>query len=265
MDAITVSHNNRDDLLGLLANEPLMGSFDRIVLVDDGSSDDSAELGRAAGLHVIRRDRPGGYGAAVNAGAREVAGDFFAVLNPDIRFIAPETVPHLRHHFMHEQVGIAAPALRLPDGRLQDSARRVPTPMNLLFRRWIGEERGWVRRGGDVEWTVGACWVVRRAAWEAVGGFDERYFLYFEDVDLCHRMRGAGWQIRFDPTVEVEHAFQAASRRSFRSRAVRLHVRSAVRFFAANPRFLLDPRPSDIGPPERRRHPRLPERRRSPR
>jgi GT2 family glycosyltransferase len=196
---------------------------------------------------------------------RHLRGDFFVAMNPDIRFFGDDVVPRLAHHFMHRQVGLVAPALELPDGRTQDSARRTPTPMNLLFRRWIGQERGWIRRGGDVEWIVGAFWMIRRAAWEAVGGCDERYFLYFEDVDLCHRLRGAGWTVRYDPTVRIEHAFQAASRRDLRSWAARQHLRSAARFFADHPRYLLDPRPADVGPPERRRAARLPERRRVPR
>jgi N-acetylglucosaminyl-diphospho-decaprenol L-rhamnosyltransferase len=264
MDAVTVTTNDRAHLEGFLGDAPLMSSFDRVIVVDNASHDGSGELARDAGCHVVRKSRCG-YGEAINAGARHARGDFFAVLNPDIRFLAPDTVARLAHHFMHAQVGLVAPALQLLDGRLQDSARRTPTPLNLIFRRWIGDERGWVRRGGDVEWTVGAFWLVRRTAWARVGGFDERYFLYFDDVDLCHRVRAAGFSVRFDPTVRAVHAFQAASRRPLSASATRHHIRSARRFFVEHPRYLLDPRPGTIGPPERRTAPRLPERRSSPR
>jgi N-acetylglucosaminyl-diphospho-decaprenol L-rhamnosyltransferase len=260
MDAVTVTTNDRDDLERFLADELVMGSFDRIIVVDNDSSDGSPDLARDAGCVVVHKRR-GGYGEAINAGARQARGEFFAVLNADIRFLSPDTVPRLAHHFMHSQVGLVAPALELPDGRLQDSARRTPTPLNLMFRRWIGDERGWVRRGGDVEWTVGAFWIVRRCAWERLGGFDERYFLYFDDVDYCHRLRTAGWSVRFDPTVRAIHAFGGASRRPLTAWATRHHIRSAQRFFTEHPRYLLDPRPGAIGPPERRSAPRLPERR----
>jgi GT2 family glycosyltransferase len=260
MDAVTVTTNDRGHLEGFLGDAQLMDSFDRVIVVDNASDDGSGELARDAGCVVVRKQR-GGYGEAVNAGARHARGDFFAVLNPDIRFLEVDTVARLSHHFMHAQVGIVAPALQLLDGRLQDSARRTPTPLNLLFRRWIGDERGWVRRGGDVEWTVGAFWLVRRKAWDVIGGFDERYFLYFDDVDLCHRMRAAGFAVRFDPTVRAIHAFQAASRRPLTAWATRHHMRSAQRFFTEHPRYLLDPRPGTIGAPERRSAPRLPERR----
>jgi N-acetylglucosaminyl-diphospho-decaprenol L-rhamnosyltransferase len=264
VEAVTVSTNDAQHIRGFVGCEPLLASFDRVVVVDNACSDDSPAIAREAGCDVVRCERSG-YGAAINAGVRELEGDFFAVLNPDIRFFSSDTIPRLTHHFMHPQVGMVAPALELLDGSLQDSARRTPTPANLLFRRWIGEERGWVRRGGDVEWTVGAFWIVRREAWERIGGFDERYFLYFDDVDICHRMREAGYTVRFDPTVRAQHAFQAASRRPLTAWATRHHMRSAARFFTEHPRYLLDPRPATIGPPERRAAPRLPERRAQPR
>jgi N-acetylglucosaminyl-diphospho-decaprenol L-rhamnosyltransferase len=265
MNAVTVTTNDLEHIEALVANRALLDSFDRIVVVDNACTDGSPDVAREAGLHVVRRQERGGYGAAVNTGARHAAGDFFTVLNPDIRFFDTDVIPRLCHHFMHRQVGLVAPALELLDGRLQDCARRTPTPMNLVFRRWIGEERGWIRRGGDVEWVVGACFVMRRSVWDRIGGFDERYFLYFDDVDLCHRVRAAGFTVRFDPTVRVQHAFQAASRRPLTAWATRHHMRSAARFFLTNPRYLVDPRPADIGPPERRAAPRLLERRRVPR
>jgi len=259
-----VSTDDARHIRGFVDCEPLRAAFERIVVVDNACTDESPDLARAAGCEVVRCERSG-YGAAINHGARELKGDFFAVLNPDIRLFGADTVARLAHHFMHPQVGLVAPALELVDGSLQDSARRTPTPANLLFRRWIGAERGWVRRGGDVEWTVGAFWLVRREAWERIGGFDERYFLYFDDVDLCHRMRTAGYSVRFDPTVRAQHAFQAASRRPLTAWATRHHIRSAMRFFVEHPRYLVDPRPAAIGPPERRAAARLPERRAAPR
>src|SRR4051812_13856591 len=266
MQAVTVSVNSERDLEGLVANRPLLDSFERIVVVDNAGTDRSADIAREAGMEVVRSDERLGYGAALNLGGRSaIEGDFFALMNPDIRFFDTQTIPRLRHPFMHPQVAVVAPALELLDGTLQDSARRTPTPMNLVFRRWLSEGRGWTRRGGDIEWAVAAFWLVRRSAWEEVGGFDVGYFLYFEDVDLCHRLRQCGWAIRFDPTVRVQHAFQAASRASFDSWAARQHLRSAARFFVRNPRYLLDPRPTNIGPPERRRVARLPERRQAPR
>ena len=104
---------------------PLMRSFRQIIVVDNESSDGTAELARSAGAEVVRCKRSG-YGGAINFGARHTVGSHLAVLNPDVRFFTDDVVPRLMEHFEDPSVGIAAPALRLLDGRLQDSARRTP-------------------------------------------------------------------------------------------------------------------------------------------
>jgi N-acetylglucosaminyl-diphospho-decaprenol L-rhamnosyltransferase len=237
IDAVTVSTNDSHHLEGFFANEVLLRSFRRIIVVDNESSDGTGDLAKRSGATVLRRER-GGYGAAINSGAALASGSHFAVLNPDIRFFSDDVVAHLLEHFDDPEVGIAAPALQLLDGRLQDSARRTPTPLNLVVRRRFDRDNGAVRGVGDVDWVVGACFIVRRDVWEAVGGFDESYFLYFDDVDLCTRIRRAGWAVRFDPSLVVQHAWQGASRKSLIAPATRHHIKSAARFFARNPRYL---------------------------
>jgi GT2 family glycosyltransferase len=241
VDAVTVSTNDADQLEGFFSCEPLMRSFRRIIVVDNESTDGTAQLAHSAGATVVRCVR-GGYGAAINTGAKLAEGTHLAVLNPDIRFFGEDVVQRLMAHFEDPSVGIAAPALQLLDGRLQDSARRTPTPLNLVVRRRIDRDHGAVREAGDVDWVVGACFIVRRDLWDTVSGFDPSYFLYFDDVDLCTRVRRAGGAIRFDPTVVVEHAWQGASRKSLTAFATRHHIRSAAVFFARNPRYLIGSR-----------------------
>lgn len=238
IEAVTVSTNDAHHIRGFVQNAALMRSFSRIVVVDNESDDGTGDVARAAGATVVRRER-GGYGAAINTGAALTSGPYLAVLNPDIRFFADDVVERLMPHFDDPRVGIVAPALQLLDGRLQDSARRTPTPLNIAIRRRVDPDHGAVRAAGDVDWVVGACFIVRREVWDAVGGFDESYFLYFDDVDLCTRVRRAGWTVRFDPNVVVQHAWQGASRRSLLAAPTRHHVRSMARFFARNPRYLI--------------------------
>jgi N-acetylglucosaminyl-diphospho-decaprenol L-rhamnosyltransferase len=142
--------------------------------------------------------------------------------------------------------------LLLPDGRIQDSARQIPTPLDLLLRRRFDRERGAVRESGDVPWVVGACFLVRREAWEAVGGFDERYFLYFDDVDLCWRLWLAGYKTRLDAGVQAHHRLGQASRTTLLGWSARRHIASATRFYRANPRFLFTRRMPGIFPSSRR-------------
>jgi N-acetylglucosaminyl-diphospho-decaprenol L-rhamnosyltransferase len=241
LDAVTVTANSGADLDKLIACEPLTSAFDRLIVVDNVSSDGSGDRAREAGALVIRRTEPAGYGECVNQGAEEAGGDAFAVLNPDITWDDPDVVERLSRQFDQPGVGLVAPALRLPDGDLQDSAREIPTPLDLLLRRRSPSQakRGAIWRGGEVPWVVGACFIVRRRAWDAVGGFDPAYFLYFEDVDLCWRLRCAGWKTYLDPGVVVRHDFQGASRNSLLSDRTRRHVASAARFYRQNPRFLV--------------------------
>ncbi|HEY3728977.1 MAG TPA: glycosyltransferase [Solirubrobacteraceae bacterium] len=250
MDAVTVAADSREDLEKLLACEPLRRSFDRLIVVDNMSSDGSAEVARSAGAEVIQVSPRQGYARCVNLAVSHTTGSRFAVLNPDIAFRDEHQLPALETHFDEDDVGLVAPALVLPDGQLQDSARRIPTPLDLVMRRGgIDRRRGEIDSGGDVPWVVGACFVARRAAWEAIGGLDESYPLYFEDVDLCWRLRQAGWKTRLDRTVRVEHKHVAASRKNLLGLAARQHVAGAARFYRTNPRFIWSARlPAVVGP-----------------
>jgi len=242
VDAITVTANNGADLQRLLTCERVRESFDRLIVVDNHSSDGSPEMARDAGATVISLQRREGYGHCVNVGVELSTGSRFAVLNPDIWFDDDDVIQQLQNQLDLPGVALAAPALVLPDGRLQDSARHFPTPLDLVLRRALGLELGAIRVSGEVPWVVGACFIARRDAWESIGGFDERYFLYFEDVDLCWRLREAGWTVRLDGDVQVQHRHGGASRRSVLGWATRQHLASAARFYRANPRSLLSRR-----------------------
>jgi N-acetylglucosaminyl-diphospho-decaprenol L-rhamnosyltransferase len=239
LDAVTVTSNNGAQLQKLIACKPLMSAFDRVLVVDNVSSDGSPEIAARGGAMVITRTEPGGYGSCVNMGARETAGPVFAVLNPDVTFDDSDVVEHLSRRLEDSGIGLVAPALVLPDGRIQDSARHIPTPLDLLLRRHFDAERGAIWDGGEVAWVVGACFIVRRDAWNTVGGFDERFFLYFDDVDLCWRLRQAGWSTYLEPSVKVRHEFGAQSRRPLWTWQTRRHLVSAARFYRENPRFLI--------------------------
>lgn len=242
MHAIVVTSNSARDLTQLLQCTPLRAAFDDIVVVDNASTDDSRDVARRAGVEVIARSTRRGFGAAVNLGATATTGPYFAVLNPDIRCLTKNDFAKLTDAFADPSVAIVGPALELPSGDLQDSARRVPTPAELLLRRRVMPTLGAITKSGSVPWVVGACMVVRREAFESVGGFDEGYALYFEDVDLCVRLRRRGWKVVFEPAVRLLHVHHAASRKSLMGRATRAHARSAARFYVRNPALVLGER-----------------------
>jgi len=156
------------------------------------------------------------------------------VLTPTSGSCRPDTVPRLAHHFMHSQVGLVAPALELSDGRCSSPGARR-TPLNLMFRRWIGASAAGQARGRR-RVTVGRldrpplCLGADRRV-------DERYFLYFDDVDYCHRLRTAGWSVRFDPTVRAIHAFGERAPPPDSVGDAPPHPLGRQRFFTEHPRY----------------------------
>lgn len=249
MDAVVVTFNSERELASLARHRSSLG-FDRIVVVDNASNDQTCAVAREAGMVLVRQDHNAGFGQAANVGARRTQGSCFALLNPDIRFEHAEDVDRLTHHFDDERVGVVGPQLVLPNGEKQDCARAVPSPVNLLKRRLTGGQHGMVtaRVARDVPWVVGGCMVIRRAAFQSVGGFDPRYFLYFEDVDLCVRLWQRGWRVRFEPSVLVRHEHRAASRGRLWSPATRHHIGSAARFYLRHPRYVGRSSTGPLGP-----------------
>jgi N-acetylglucosaminyl-diphospho-decaprenol L-rhamnosyltransferase len=241
MDAVIVTHNSAEDLRSLVASQVTLDSFARIVVVDNASSDETVEVASGAGFEVISLGINRGLAVAVNLGVSRTSGPSFTLLNPDVRMSAADDMERLERELGDAEVGAVAPALILPDGQTQDSARWVPTPLDLVLRRFSGRELGAVRetRPVDVDWAVAACLVVRRSAWDRIGGFDEGYFLYFEDVDFGVRLRAAGYRVRYDPTIRIQHDHRAASRAGVHSPATRNHIRSAIRFYRRHPAALL--------------------------
>lgn len=174
-------------------------------------------------LQLRRNARPLGFGANHNralAGADEPC---VCVLNPDVRLLC-DPFDALLTLARQPAVGCAYPVQVDAAGRVQDSERTLPTLAALWRRRVLG------RQEARVDWVNAACLVMPRAAWQQVGGFDERYFMYCEDVDLSLRMRMAGWRLACAP-VRVVHGSQRASRRSVRHLA--WHVRSLLRLWCS--------------------------------
>lgn len=240
MDAVVVTYNSAHAISRLLGCEPLRAAFDRVIVVDNDSSDGTPEVARERGAVVIDRGYNSGFAAAANMGALAARSDCFAVLNPDIVFPSADVADRLERHLAHPAVGVAAPALELPDGGLQGSAREVPSPLDLCRRRFWkqGPDEVRVDKPVAVEWVVAACLVVTREAFNAIGGFDERYFLYFEDVDFGVRLREAGYTIVYDPNVRVLHEHGAASQEHLSNWATRQHIRSACTFYSRHSGYL---------------------------
>jgi N-acetylglucosaminyl-diphospho-decaprenol L-rhamnosyltransferase len=221
------------------------------VLVDNASTDGSADGAESwsSRLSVLRNDVNRGFGAAVNQVSRLHTAPLMWLLNPDAEVI-PGAFEALKGTLeRHPDCAIAAPQLLNADGSTQESARGEPTAWTGMFgrhglltrffpnsaaaRRNL-RARDLVVQGADsatVDWVMGASMLIRRDVFDLVGGFDERFFLYWEDADLCRRMRARGYATRFVPAARVVH-IGAASSRTARRLATRAFHRSAYLYYA---------------------------------
>ena len=156
-------------------------------------------------------------------------------MNPDIR-INEDVFSALPACLQDETVGVVAPIVVGPNGALEDSARRFPTPLTILCKA-IGGCRGSNYQAKDEtvfpDWVAGMFMLLRREVYEKIGGFDERYFLYYEDVDLCARLRLQGYKVALSPAVKVVHHAQRSSHRDIKY--FKHHLTSMLRFFTTAP------------------------------
>ncbi len=182
-----------------------------------------------------------GFARACNQGMRAVTAPFCLLLNPDALPDAEALDWLVQLMRDYPRAGVVAPRLLNPDGSLQYSCRRFPTArvlfiraarLDRLFRRTVDRYlmRDWdhgVQR--PVDWAIGACLLLRRAALDDVGWLDERFFLYYEDLDLCHRMWQRGWDVRYEPAATVRHEHQRGSAARWLNRLAWVHACSLVR------------------------------------
>jgi len=186
-------------------------------------------------LEVLKNPKPKGFGANHNSAFHRRASDFFAVLNPDLRFPG-DPFPPLLGRLKEAGVGLAAPLIVNEKEEAEDSARLLPTPWRILVRTC----RGRAGRKGDYptgdgpvhpDWVAGMFMLFPSPVFARLGGFDERYYLYFEDVDLCTRLRLAGYQILLDPAVAVVHQARRESHK--KPTYLARHVHSGLLFFSS--------------------------------
>ncbi|WP_158862741.1 glycosyltransferase family 2 protein [Leifsonia sp. AG29] len=245
---VTVTFNSNaviDDFLRSIREDA--GDTAEIVVVDNGTRDIEALRLTAErhGARLLELTDNLGYGGGMNAGIRTLGTDIEYVLvsNPDVR-VARGTIGELVRLLDHDRRGAAAgPRVLNEDGTVYPSARRLPSLRTgvghgLLQPIWASNP--WTQRYHDTAgdesvrpsgWLSGSCLMVRRSAFDAIGGFDDGYFMYFEDVDLGLRFGRAGWLNLYDPAANVVHSgAHSTSERS--AQMVTIHHDSAYRYLS---------------------------------
>jgi N-acetylglucosaminyl-diphospho-decaprenol L-rhamnosyltransferase len=201
---------------------------------------------------LIRNERPLGYAANANLGVRETTAPLVVVANPDTE-PAPGAVAILAAFAgEHPGAGVVGPQMRYPDGEWQPSRRRFPTvggtivrrtPLRLLVDPYKHQHRHYnldERPAGPVEadWMLGGFLLLRRAMLEELGGFDEGYRLYGEDIDLAYRAARAGWERWYVPQAVVQHEHKAVTDRRWLTRRTLWHWAGIARFVRKHPERL---------------------------
>lgn len=250
ISVVIVSWNTREDLrecLRSLHESGLEGA--EVIVVDNASADGSAEMvsREFPRVTVISNPENLGFGRAANQGIRISNGRYAFLLNPDSTVSANALRDLVRFGDENSDVGIFGPKVLNLDGTLQYSCRSFPTlgaglfrntvlgrlfpknayTMDYLMTDWDHAETR------DVDWLSGAAMVVRRKLVNEIGGFDERFFMYCEDVDLCYRAKQNGWRVTYFPKVIVRHAIGRSSDKNANRMIVEFH-KSMYRFFQKN-------------------------------
>ena len=216
---LSVVSHRQNALVNQLLEDVQRVCAERVALVLTQNVADPAPLA-TAGLpcpaEIIVNDRVKGFAANHNAAFERCRTPYFCVCNPDIR-LPSDLFPALLAAFADARVALTAPLVRNPDGGIEDSVRRFPTAATLL-KKLVAERRQpdypADRGAQEVDWAAGMFMLFRGDAFRAAGGFDEAYFLYYEDVDICHRLRAGGAAVVYEPRAEVIHDARRASRRN---------------------------------------------------
>jgi hypothetical protein len=190
------------------------------------------DLSQWPSVTYLRNSVPKGFGANHNAAFKHCRASYFCVVNPDIR-IHSNLFPDLLAVAHDARVGVVAPKVFNASGSAEDSVRFFPTPLGILGKAiGIGDGR-YPTEGAKpllVDWAAGMFLLFRSEAFDEIGGFDEEFFLYYEDVDVCARLWKAGRNVMIHPGVSVVHDAQRTSRKNLRY--LLWHLSSMIRYFS---------------------------------
>jgi GT2 family glycosyltransferase/glycosyltransferase involved in cell wall biosynthesis len=244
LSAIIVAYRTPREAAAAVAS--LLGQTrppDEIVIVDNGAHDGFPlpELPELDEARILRPPTNLGYGAGCNFGVSAASGDELLILNADIVLNAGALDALTDRLHSNERIAVVGPRI-FSHGEVQLSARAFPslrtgllgrrsllTRLLVRARRYPAEFQRVQGSGGPVDWVSGACMLVRRSAFDEVGGFDEAYWMYWEDADLCRRLADRGWYVHFEPAVVVQHATGASGVSAL---TIRAFHESAARFAA---------------------------------
>jgi hypothetical protein len=232
--ASIVSHGHGEMVERLIAQLQEIETVSQIILTLN--IPESIQIKNNEKLTILHNDRPFGFGANHNNAFKLCKQAFFCILNPDIEF-AEDPFPTLLECLAQENISLVAPIIISPSGEIEDSARNFPTWSGMFNKLFFSADGRWpldLTEGvNHPDWVAGMFMLFPSKAYMQVGGFDERYFLYYEDVDLCRRMQNQNHKIGLCTKVKVIHDAQRGSRKN--ARLLLWHIKSMLRFLLLSP------------------------------
>ena len=248
-----ISTNERHHLVNLLPTiKPscIKHTF-QVFIIDNASIDGTSFLVREKypEFNIIRQDEKKGFSSNNNKALQRSSGELFLVLNPDTRLPQGGLDAMIAFHKAHIEAGLSTALLVNPDGSMQYTARRFPKPSAVLLR-YLGIDRFWANNPisrryllldwdrsdvRSIDWSLGAFLLGRRDFLKSLNGFDEGFDpLYYEDIDLCYRVKQAGKKVLFNPDVRIIHEYHRESARGCFNKMTYYHLKNIVRFFSKN-------------------------------
>lgn len=252
LSIIILNYNQKNLLKQCLRNikEANLNLDYEIIVVDNASTDGSRELlltlnTQNQKLKIILNKKNLGFTKGNNCGIVAAKGKYLLILNPDV-IVLPGSIEKI-YQFMeeHPQIAVVGPRLLNPDKTVQLSCRRFPNLMMPIYRRTLLGKLPWAKKSlakylmedfdhlknREVDWLLGACLMVRKEAIEKVGLMDERYFLFFQDIDWCRRFWLAGWQVFYLAEAKMFHFHQRPSAQKFFNRLTWIHILDGCKYF----------------------------------
>jgi hypothetical protein len=226
-----------------------------VIIVDNDSADNITELeSKYKNLKVIKQNKNMGFGYSHNRAFESTPARYYFLLNPDTEFPPDRNFLRRFVDFMdkNSQIGLAGPKIYYPDGTLQSSCYRFPSFFQPIFSRTnIGQTKygkkmtdKYLMKDFDhnstmaVDWVMGSAMFFRYNAYREVGGFDERFFMYAEDSDLCRRLWETGWAVYYASDIWLRHVHGRASAKTpgilnafFKNKFTRIHIVSWLKYF----------------------------------